>query len=518
MANAAVTPQSAIAQTLVNSSAPVDQQAVAQQQQLSMVDSDGNAILVPAPRYQEAVQAGAKLETNAQAAQRDLQEKYGDAGLRTFAESAASGATAGISDQILAHFSDDSGYDLAARRAANTKSALAGEVAGTTGALLAGGGLAGAVEKGAAGLIGGLAGAGEAAEGVGTLAKLGGLAARGAAEGTYLGVQKATSENALGNPEDFGELLFSQVGMNALLGGALSPLADVGLSAIGKGLSKAGDVAGTVADTLKPLLPGLTQTVDPLTGEAIGGAKAAIARKINDIYASAAQLNPLSTVSKEDLVTALNNPEGRAMLSNPAVKSELEDFAKDAPTVLSDFKSDLLEANSNVRQEMKDYARSVKSDLQDNTADVAGQLFKVRQAIAEAQQEAQTKLTATLQNQTQPATGLLSDVNEQMQKTIQNLSKNETVGKSYIQSIQDSMQTAANAGADTQGQEILALRQFRRELGEMAYDKQLASLSVADRSATKQLQDLYGQVNNILRDPDKVGADVASLLQTADAD
>jgi len=510
MANVGVSSQSAIAQTLVNQ--PISQEQQVAQQQLNMVDADGNAILVPMARYQEAASQGAKLETNAQAAQRDLQEKYGDAGLRTFAESAASGATLGISDQILKHFSDDDGYDLAARRAANVKSALAGEIAGTTATLLAGGGIAGAVEKGAAGLLG------ATAEGAGTLAKLGGLAARGAAEGTYIGAQKAISENALGNPEDFGELLFSQVGMNALLGGALSPLAHVGMEAALKGASKVGEGAGVLADTLKPLLPGFTQTVDPLTGEAIGGARAAIARKVNDLYASAAQFSPFSKVSKDDLVMALNNPEGRQLLSNTAVKEELEAFAKEAPTVLNNFKSDLLEANASVRQELKDYSRSLAQGVKEDSAEAASQLFKVRESIAEAQSEAQQKLRTALDAQTEPSKGLIVDVADRLQKTVENLSKNESVGKSYIQSITDALDTAVNAGAETRGQEILALRQFRSELGGMAFDKQLANLSVADRNATKQLQSLYGQVNDILRDPAKVGSEIADLLKVSDAD
>lgn len=527
MAIAAVTPESAVAQTLVNSSAPpiVDQQAVAQQQQLSMVDSDGNAILVPAPRYQEAIQSGAKLETNAQAAQRDLQEKYGDAGVRTFAESAASGATAGISDQILAHFSDDKGYDLAARRTANPYSALAGQVAGTTGALIAGGGLVGAVEKGAVGLLGAgaeaagaVGAAGEAAEGVGTLAKLGGLAARGATEGAYLGAQNATSENALGNPEDFGELLFSQVGMNALLGGALSPLADVGLSAIGKGLSKAGDVTGSLVDNLKPFLPGTTQTVDALTGEALGGTKAAIARKVNDIYASAAQLNPFSTVSKEDLVTALNNPEGRALLNTPEMRQELEEFAKQAPTVLSDFKSDLLSANSEVRQEMKDYTRSLAQGVKEDSADAAAQLFKVRESIANVQREAQQKLNAQLSIDTTPATGLLTDVNDHVQDAIKKLSNNELVGKSYAQPIQQALDTAANLAPETQGGEILALRQFRHDVGEIAYPDNYKMLSRADQNAIQEVRSLYENINGVLRDPARVGAETANLLKISDAE
>lgn len=524
MANpGAVNSQSAVAQTLINSTQPppVDMAQQAAQQNLQMVDAEGNAILVPAARYQEAVQTGAQLETNQQVAQRQMQEKYGDSGVRTFLESAASGATLGLSDQILAHFSDDKGYDLAARRAANTGSALAGEVAGTTGALLASGGIFGAVEGAARTALGagriaeGIAGA---AEGAGALAKYGGLAARGAAEGAAMGVQKAVSENALGNPEDFGELLLSQVGMNALLGGALSPLADVAIAGAGKGLSKVGDATSSLVDNLKPFLPGATQTVDAVTGEAIGGTKAAIARKVNDIYASAMSLNPLNTVSKADLVTALNNPEGRALLGTQAMKDELEEFAKQAPTILADFKTNVTTANSAVRQELKDYTRTLAQGVKEDSAEAAAQLFKVRESIATAQAEAQQKLAAKLAEQTEPSKGLVTDVYEQMRKTVQKLGKDESVGKSYIQSINDSLETAFNAGADTHGAEIKALRQFRSELGEMAFNKQIGNLSVADRNATKELQSLYGQVNNILRDPNKVGSDVAKLLTVADSE
>ena len=70
----------------------------------------------------------------------EMDKKYGDSGLRTFLESAASSATFGLSDQAYAALGDDFKQALRERRKRNEFSALGGEIAGIVGpALLSGG-------------------------------------------------------------------------------------------------------------------------------------------------------------------------------------------------------------------------------------------------------------------------------------------------------------------------------------------------------------------------------------------
>ncbi len=494
---------------------------------LQMVDSKGQAIIVPQGQYQQAVNTGSRLETNSEAQQRDLQEKYGDSGLRAFAEGTGRGATFGVSDLILSQFDKEG---LAGRQEANPKAALAGEIAGNIGAMAI------------PGL--GIAKAGEAAARVGEVAagtlgsqivtRLGGIAAKGAAEGALFGAGHAVSEAALGNPDHFGEMLYSNVGMGALVGGIASPLLDLGFAGLGKVASKVGDAAGAVGNQLKPLIPGLTQTVDPLTGEAIGGVRAALARKVNDIYASIADISPLAKITKEDLVTRLNNPEGRALLETPEVREELTSFAKEAPQVLADFKTDLVGANATVRKEMKDYVALSQSNVEGAAADQAGQLFKVHQAIADAQAEAQDKLSDIIAAKTGPAKGLLIDANKAIQNTAEKIGQDASIGSSYRTALENAYKTAAPEAFDisqgaaqdlgairsvyNEGAEIAAIRRLKQDIGGMAFDKQMSSLSVADRNASFQMKDLYSKLDNILKDPANVGDEFSKIMTTADAE
>ena len=81
----------------------------------------------------------------------ELERKYGDKNLRTFVESAASGATFGLSDQAISKFGGEEAQEaLRERRQRNKEAALAGEVTGVVGPALLTGGTS-AAAKGATG-------------------------------------------------------------------------------------------------------------------------------------------------------------------------------------------------------------------------------------------------------------------------------------------------------------------------------------------------------------------------------
>jgi len=170
----------------------------------------------------------------------EMDKKYGDSGLRTFLESAASSATFGLSDQAYAALGDDFKQALRERRKRNEFSALGGEIAGIVGpALLSGGSSLLAKGAGVAGK--GIATAAKAgttvekltASGLKKLIKDSGKkkfardvlkksvekGAGSAVEGTFYGVGELIEENALGNAEFNAENLAAYGGKGALFGG-----------------------------------------------------------------------------------------------------------------------------------------------------------------------------------------------------------------------------------------------------------------------------------------------------------
>ena len=181
-----------------------------------------------------------------------LDEKYGDSPWQTFAESALSSVSFGLSDQVGKALGFQEA--LRERRERNETSALAGEVTGIVGpALLSGGSSLLAKGAGAAGK--GIATAARAgstierltAKGINkllaetgkrkfakdVLSKSIAKGAGSAVEGTFYGIGELVEENALGNAEFNAENLMAYGGKGALWGG----LVGGGLGGLGKTVS-----------------------------------------------------------------------------------------------------------------------------------------------------------------------------------------------------------------------------------------------------------------------------------------
>ena len=181
-----------------------------------------------------------------------LDEKYGDSPWQTFAESALSSVSFGLSDQVGKALGFQEA--LRERRERNETSALTGEVTGIVGpALLSGGSSLLAKGAGAAGK--GIATAARAgstierltAKGINkllaetgkkkfakdVLSKSIAKGAGSAVEGTFYGIGELVEENALGNAEFNAENLMAYGGKGALWGG----LVGGGLGGLGKTVS-----------------------------------------------------------------------------------------------------------------------------------------------------------------------------------------------------------------------------------------------------------------------------------------
>ena len=181
-----------------------------------------------------------------------LDEKYGDSPWQTFAESALSSVSFGLSDQVGKALGFQEA--LRERRERNETSALTGEITGIVGpALLSGGSSLLAKGAGAAGK--GIATAARAgstierltAKGINkllaetgkkkfakdVLSKSIAKGAGSAVEGTFYGIGELVEENALGNAEFNAENLMAYGGKGALWGG----LVGGGLGGLGKTVS-----------------------------------------------------------------------------------------------------------------------------------------------------------------------------------------------------------------------------------------------------------------------------------------
>lgn len=169
----------------------------------------------------------------------ELEKKFGDQGLRTFAERGASAATFGLSDQALVAFGGEEMQEALRERAERNQAAtIGGEVAGVVVPALLSGGTT-ALAKGASAGVKTAAKIGQVAEKL-TAKQLASIAAKtgknkaalevirkslskgagSAVEGAFYGAGELVKEDALGTAEFNAENLAASAGIGALIGGA----------------------------------------------------------------------------------------------------------------------------------------------------------------------------------------------------------------------------------------------------------------------------------------------------------
>jgi len=172
----------------------------------------------------------------------DLDSKYGDSSVQTFAESTASSLTFGLSDQFLVKTGYQTAEALRERRDRNQAASIAGDIVGTTAPLLLSGGtslLGKATSTVGAGVIGaskaGIAaekateailkriikdtGSKKIAEEIVKQSIIKGTGA--AVEGALYGAKELISENALGRADFTAENLMATVSASAFLAGSI---------------------------------------------------------------------------------------------------------------------------------------------------------------------------------------------------------------------------------------------------------------------------------------------------------
>lgn len=190
----------------------------------------GEQATVPKADLDQAVAAGAHLQTEAEGSSLGGLAGMGLAALGGAARSATLGASDLIASEGMGLLGGESarkdvlsGFSQA--KAANPYSDMAGSLGGL---VLGGVGAAGGAVEGAA----------TTRLGEGLLGKVAGMGARGTVEGLGIGAQSAVSEDVLADHELDGQKLFASAGKDALLGGA----SGAALGAAGHYLGKFGSV------------------------------------------------------------------------------------------------------------------------------------------------------------------------------------------------------------------------------------------------------------------------------------
>lgn len=226
---------------------------------VSVVDKDGGAYLVPQSSLQQAIDAGLRVETPEEGAARVKRAQdeatYGGIGGQVASGAAgfARGATVGLSDVAATAIGGDKAREtLRALKEVNPGSSTVGELAGVIAPALVGdeAGLAGMAVKGIGAPSRAVGALGRAAEGavatalptagkgvVGrVLARGAQLGAQGAVEGATYGVGQQLSEDAIADKPLTADALVAAAGHGALLGGLIGGGLGAGGEALTSGL------------------------------------------------------------------------------------------------------------------------------------------------------------------------------------------------------------------------------------------------------------------------------------------
>ncbi len=252
-----VNPQSGLAEAVEDPS--LVQQKLAQGYELPLHDAQGNKFSAPYEEAQNAVSSGGYRQPNPEElnnwmTQSHFQQPTEQA--KTFIEGAARGIAGPLAPAMEQMMGVNPAHILA-RKTLNPGTALAGELTSLGIATAATGGLFGEAAASLAGasLPGIIGKAGEAAsagiEATGAFGNLARAMTTGAIESASYEAQNQMSEALIGNPHIFSEHVLADVGLSALIGGALGGATQLGMGPFSK-LAKFSDKASELAEEFTP--------------------------------------------------------------------------------------------------------------------------------------------------------------------------------------------------------------------------------------------------------------------------
>jgi hypothetical protein len=317
-----------------------------------VLDKNGNRNVVQGKYLQQALHEGLVLENSQERHEREIQEKYGNSEIAAGVEGLARGAASipaaisqGVSavtgnedlaftpDQLMTELGQATGsnwtqQELADRAEANPVSSeignIAGQIMGFEGSIAKQG--IGALEKQISKTV--LKDAAKAGIGKRIAAALAAKTTAGAAEGAYFGAGQLMTEDSIGKADFNAENLIGYMGMNAILGGAISG----GIEA--------------VAQTAKAVAPFVKSAMAPLS------------RKISnnlDEKVSAGRLFGLTPLQL-----------GKLEKRSPKVVADMQSYLKDDLKLgLSDSAEDLAVKNKLVKEQAGGEISSVLSEIDD---------------------------------------------------------------------------------------------------------------------------------------------------------
>jgi len=390
---------------------------VPKKDQVFMVkDSSGTLGQVQGANLKKVLDAGYLLETPEEAHKRTIQEQYGDEGLKTFLESAASSASFGVS--TLGQAAAGYGADVAGREEANPTAAIAGEVAGFIPGLFTGsteatlgvkalralGTPVNAVTKAAQltekKVAQTLAKAGvEGTVAKSIVAKVAPKFAAGAVEGAAFGAGSLIHEAALGKADVNAENLIGHVGLGALIGGGFGATLGAAIEALPNVKLAPKAVQEVVSDFTSPEkaaldLMGLSPS--KIAKEEIknpGFAKElskflkddVMVGKVQTIDEIAAKISTLKQESGKNFAPVITKIDAM-MDAAPELKVNRKTMFKELGSMLDDMFSGTVSHSPDAklaRKKFDDYYEQVKKAADTGGSANASELFKLRKLADE---------------------------------------------------------------------------------------------------------------------------------------
>jgi hypothetical protein len=200
--------------------------------QIPVINPQGEPVLIPADKAQEAFSGNYKYDPVFNQESRIKEEKFGgvEGAVKAGVAGAARGLTFGSSDLALTEMGITDAETLKALQEVQPVASIAGEGVGMVGQnfLLPGGGLVGAASKAGKAVTGALKAADLASDAttaakiLNSMGQIGAAAAGSAVEGAlYAGVASSLTEAALGDADLNAEKILANFGHGALWGGAI---------------------------------------------------------------------------------------------------------------------------------------------------------------------------------------------------------------------------------------------------------------------------------------------------------
>lgn len=438
-----------------------------------VVNPDGQTVSIKAEDLNNAFSSGYRLTTgadidrNVEAEQKRIrQENFGDplqAGLTEFGSQGLLGAP-----DAIARAGEELGINVLqgfteARKAQREESPIATLVGGVGSMFIPGGGLVGAVGKGAKEVA--------AANNIGKFGQL-------AAEGVVMGMGPGVTEAALGKPEDVAETLMA----SGLLGGVFSIASPYAIN----GLRKIGEEGVSATQRLVDQAAKKSMGVAVPVNQALGRSEeAGLIREVLD-------LTPEARRAIADRPEFLGQISDELKASTKAIKQETGKLTSDLHSAIKNMPEDLQESFKKTLSENANNLTAALDDSYNRYREIDGSFNEMLSGLNGPSQrggqllEASSNAIKKLESSANPKVKMAAEqIKEQLNSydisRFESMLKGDTVARD-----------ATLSQALTEGQEVNLARTLKRDLNRTA-----SRLYTSDTGAAKLVQQFADEIDQI---------------------